>query len=108
MVLPRYFHYVEILPSRHEERTNLGRAEPIEVGAMIEIPAAAVAAWQLAEVCDFFSIGTNDLTQYALAPDRGNPAVATGVDALHPCVLGPAPETDLMKIARRARRHSTR
>lgn len=71
-----------------EERQALGRAEPIEIGAMIEIPAAAVAARQLAEVCDFFSIGTNDLTQYALAMDRGNPAVAAGVDALHPGVLG--------------------
>lgn len=71
-----------------EERRNLGRAEPIEVGAMIEIPAAAVAAAQLAEVCDFFSVGTNDLTQYALAMDRGNAAVATGIDALHPGVLG--------------------
>jgi phosphocarrier protein FPr len=71
-----------------EERAALGRAEPIEVGAMIEIPAAAVAARQLAAVCDFFSVGTNDLTQYALAMDRGNPAVATGVDALHPGVLG--------------------
>lgn len=71
-----------------EERQKLGRAEPIQVGAMIEIPAAAVAARQLAEVCDFFSVGTNDLTQYALAMDRGNPAVAAGVDALHPGVLG--------------------
>ncbi|MBS1166118.1 MAG: phosphoenolpyruvate-protein phosphotransferase [Proteobacteria bacterium] len=71
-----------------EERQALGRTEPIEVGAMIEIPAAAVAAAQLAEVCDFFSVGTNDLTQYALAMDRGNPAVATGIDALHPGVLG--------------------
>lgn len=71
-----------------EERRNLGRAEPIEVGAMIEIPAAAIAATQLAEVCDFFSAGTNDLTQYALAMDRGNPAVATGIDALHPGTLG--------------------
>jgi phosphocarrier protein FPr len=70
------------------ERRQLGRAEPIEIGAMIEIPAAAVAAAQLAEVCDFFSVGTNDLTQYALAMDRGNPAVAAGVDALHPGVLG--------------------
>lgn len=71
-----------------EERQALGRTEPIEVGAMIEIPAAAIAATQLAEVCDFFSVGTNDLTQYALAMDRGNPAVATGIDALHPGVLG--------------------
>lgn len=71
-----------------EEGQKLGRVEPIQVGAMIEIPAAAVAARQLAEVCDFFSVGTNDLTQYALAMDRGNPAVAAGVDALHPGVLG--------------------
>jgi phosphocarrier protein FPr len=71
-----------------EEKRAIGRSEPIEVGAMIEIPAAAVAARQLAEVCDFFSVGTNDLTQYALAMDRGNPAVAAGVDALHPGVLG--------------------
>ncbi|WP_237153856.1 phosphoenolpyruvate--protein phosphotransferase [Oryzibacter oryziterrae] len=71
-----------------QERQAIGRSEPIEVGAMIEIPAAAVAARQLAEVCDFFSVGTNDLTQYALAMDRGNPAVAAGVDALHPGVLG--------------------
>lgn len=71
-----------------DERRKLGRAESIEVGAMIEIPAAAVAAAQLAEVCDFFSVGTNDLTQYALAMDRGNPAVAAGIDALHPGVLG--------------------
>ncbi|MBP0574981.1 hypothetical protein J8J27_30150, partial [Mycobacterium tuberculosis] len=67
-----------------EERAKLGRAETIEIGTMIEIPAAAVAARQLAEVSDFFSVGTNDLTQYALAMDRGNPAVAAGVDALHP------------------------
>lgn len=71
-----------------EERRALGRSAPIQVGAMIEIPAAAVAARQLAELCDFFSVGTNDLTQYALAMDRGNPAVAASVDALHPGVLG--------------------
>lgn len=71
-----------------EERRTLGRVEAIDIGAMIEIPAAAVAATQLAEVCDFFSVGTNDLTQYALAMDRGNPAVAPGIDALHPGVLG--------------------
>ncbi len=70
------------------EREALGRSEPIEVGAMIEVPAAAVAASQIAEVSDFFSVGTNDLTQYTLAMDRGNPAVSTGVDALHPGVLG--------------------
>ncbi|MEJ2459432.1 MAG: phosphoenolpyruvate--protein phosphotransferase, partial [Novosphingobium sp.] len=71
-----------------KEREALGRSEPIAIGAMIEVPAAAVAASQIAEVSDFFSVGTNDLTQYALAMDRGNPAVSTGVDALHPGVLG--------------------
>lgn len=71
-----------------EEMASLGRSEPIEIGAMIETPAAAVITAQLSEVCDFFSIGTNDLTQYALAMDRGNPAVASGVDSLHPGVLG--------------------
>ena len=71
-----------------QEREALGRSEPIAVGAMIEVPAAAVAASQIAEVSDFFSVGTNDLTQYTLAMDRGNPAVSTGVDALHPGVLG--------------------
>jgi multiphosphoryl transfer protein len=71
-----------------EERQALGRTERIQVGAMVEVPAAAVTAEALAAVCDFFSIGTNDLTQYTLAMDRGNPAVAGGVDALHPGVLG--------------------
>jgi phosphoenolpyruvate-protein phosphotransferase len=58
-----------------------------EVGVMIETPAAAISADILARKADFFSIGTNDLTQYALAMDRGNAAVAAGVDGLHPAVL---------------------
>ncbi|MEF2074577.1 phosphoenolpyruvate--protein phosphotransferase [Consotaella aegiceratis] len=71
-----------------EESQALGRSEAIEIGAMVEVPAAAVTAAQLTAVCDFFSVGTNDLTQYTLAMDRGNPAVAPEVDALHPGVLG--------------------
>jgi phosphocarrier protein FPr/phosphocarrier protein len=58
-----------------------------ELGVMIETPAAALLADQLADEADFFSIGSNDLTQYALAMDRGNPLVAAQVDALHPAVL---------------------
>ncbi|WP_375194449.1 phosphoenolpyruvate--protein phosphotransferase [Sphingobium sp.] len=58
-----------------------------EVGIMVETPAAAVTAGTLARHADFLSIGTNDLTQYALAMDRGNPAVAAGIDGLHPAVL---------------------
>ena len=54
---------------------------------MIEVPAAALIAEQLAREVDFFSIGTNDLTQYTLAMDRGHPKLAKQADALHPAVL---------------------
>lgn len=69
-----------------EERQRLGIV-PIEIGIMIEIPAAAVMAEQFAREVDFFSIGTNDLTQYTLAMDRGHPKLAPYVDSLHPAVL---------------------
>jgi len=68
-------------------RGELGIAERVEVGIMVETPAAAVTSTTLAAHADFLSIGSNDLTQYALAMDRGNPAVAGGVDGLHPAVL---------------------
>lgn len=70
-----------------EERAKLGRAEPIALGAMIEVPAAALIADRISILADFLSIGTNDLTQYVLAMDRGNPHVAAHLDALHPGVL---------------------
>ena len=64
-----------------------GVSERIAVGAMVETPAAAVLADSIASEADFLSVGTNDLTQYVLAADRGNAAVSARTDALHPAVL---------------------
>lgn len=68
------------------EREALGVA-PIPVGIMVETAAAALLAEHFAREADFFSIGTNDLTQYTLAMDRTSPRLAPQVDALHPAVL---------------------
>jgi phosphocarrier protein FPr/phosphocarrier protein len=65
----------------------VGRVEPVALGVMIETPSAALLADQIAVEADFLSVGTNDLTQYTLACDRGNAAVSAKVDALHPSVL---------------------
>jgi phosphocarrier protein FPr len=69
------------------ERDGLSCAWPCPLGIMIEVPSAALMARQLGRVCDFFSIGTNDLTQYALAAERGNPALRPYADPAHPAVL---------------------
>ncbi|HVH57101.1 MAG TPA: phosphoenolpyruvate--protein phosphotransferase [Vicinamibacterales bacterium] len=69
-----------------EEAASLG-VPPLPAGIMVEIPATAVMAAQFAREAEFFSIGTNDLTQYTLAMDRGHPKLAPQVDALSPAVL---------------------
>lgn len=70
-----------------DARAELGVTAPVELGVMIETPAAAATADLLAAEADFFSIGSNDLTQYVLAMDRGNHELAGRLDALHPAVL---------------------
>ncbi len=72
---------------RDLEQKNVPHLWPVKTGIMIEIPSAAIQAESMARQADFFSIGTNDLTQYTLAADRGNPDLTSYQDALHPAVL---------------------
>jgi phosphocarrier protein FPr len=70
-----------------EAIAEAGSSKELQVGIMMEVPAAALKAAAFAPHVDFFSVGTNDLTQYALAAERGNPALAKLADGLDPGVL---------------------
>lgn len=90
VLLPMITDAAEIRAVRRmldEVRRELGIDRPVQVGAMIETPASAVIAGRIAREVDFLSIGTNDLTQYTLAMDRGHAELAHRIDGLHPAVL---------------------
>ena len=80
---------LEILDAVHHELTgeNVAHRWPIQTGIMIETPSAALLMTSFVERMDYFSIGTNDLTQYTLAAERGNADLADYADALHPVIL---------------------
>jgi phosphoenolpyruvate-protein phosphotransferase len=73
--------------ARGDVNANGANGVAMQVGIMIEVPAAVVGADLLAAEVDFFSLGTNDLTQYLFAADRTNPELASLADSLHPAML---------------------
>ncbi|MBO9355277.1 phosphoenolpyruvate--protein phosphotransferase [Bordetella petrii] len=95
LLLPMVAHMHEVTAAlaaidaaRHElDARGQAYAERLEVGAMVEVPAIAIAIEPFAQALDFLSIGTNDLIQYTLAIDRGDHDVASLYDPLHPAVL---------------------
>jgi phosphocarrier protein FPr len=78
---------IEALRGHCELAREQVKGPDVKLGIMVEIPAVAVMADRFAPLVEFFSIGTNDLTQYALAVDRQHPELAAQADSLHPAVL---------------------
>ena len=70
-----------------QARADTGIDAPLEFGIMVEVPAAALTAARLAEHVDFFSLGTNDLTQYTMAAERGDERLAPLLTGPQPAVL---------------------
>jgi phosphocarrier protein FPr len=86
----------ELLAARavlEQARAATGVAAPLETGIMVEVPAAALTAAQFAERVDFFSLGTNDLTQYTMAAERGDERLAPLLSGFQPALLRLVRET---------------
>ena len=104
IMFPMVTHTSEIEALRaHCDRVRAQVNGPqLKIGIMVEVPAVALMAEKFAPLVDFFSVGTNDLTQYTLAIDRQHPELASQADSLHPAVL------DLIaRTVRAAKKHGT-
>lgn len=89
IMFPMVTELSELLEAKRileEEKSKL-KSSDIEIGMMVEVPSAALLAETFAPHVDFFSIGTNDLSQYTMAMDRGHDELGSKVDGLHPSVL---------------------